>query len=352
MSQSPTTFLRYVHNFRGLAILLIVAGHIAGLVTFEAHPGLNAAIQSLTINGSVYFVFIAGFLFQFLSRNYQYNSYLEKKVKNVILPYVLVSIPAILLCIWRDQPYYPDVGFAAEFPNWSVLQKVVVLYLTGAHFFHFWFMPMIILFYFSAPAFIWMDRQPRSYLVLPLLLALSVLVPRAEDDSLILQNFVHFLSIYTLGMFVSHYREKTLSYTQKYWLALTGAAISLTILEIYLKTTANYLSDIFYTNTLTKAILSLLIMYCLWRFDAAFSSRFHAVVGELANLSFGIYFLHGYFVYVYFAGVRYMGLSSWIQSGGILLFAVAFLPVMLCTIASLLVTKKLLGKNSRYVIGC
>ena len=114
MSQSPTTFLRYVHNFRGLAILMIVAGHIAGLLTFVAHPGLNAAIQSLTINGSVYFVFIAGFLFQFLSRKYQYNRYLEKKVKNVILPYVLVSIPAILLCIWRDQPYYPDVGFAAD----------------------------------------------------------------------------------------------------------------------------------------------------------------------------------------------------------------------------------------------
>ena len=352
MSQQSSNFLRYIHNFRGLAILLIVVGHVAGLLTFENRPRLNTIIQILIANGSVYFVFIAGFLFQFLSKKYQYGSYLKKKFKNVILPYLLISIPAIALCVWKGQPYYPATGFASAFANWSVFQQIAVLYLTGAHFFHFWFMPMIILFYFFAPLFIWIDRQPKFYSILPILLILSVLVPRAEDDSLVLQNFVHFLSIYTLGMFCSHYREKMLDYIQKHWLFLTIVVVALIALEIYMRITATPVISVLYTNTLAKAILSLLIMYCLWRFDATFSSRFHAVMNGLANLSFGIYFLHGYFVYIYAFGLSYSGLKSWMGSGEVLLLATVFLLVILCTIATLLVTQKLFGKNSRYIIGC
>ena len=352
MSQQSSNFLRYIHNFRGLAILLIVAGHVAGLLTFENRPKLNTLIHILTANGSVYFVFIAGFLFQFLSKKYQYGSYLKKKFKNVVLPYLLISIPAIALCIWKGQPYYSATGFASAFANWSVFQQIAVLYLTGAHFFHFWFMPMIILFYFFAPLFIWVDRKPKFYSILPILLTLSVLVPRAEDDSLILQNFVHFLSIYTLGMFCSRYREKILGYVQRHRLCLTIAVVALIALESYMITTATPIISVLYTNTLTKAILSLLMIYCLWLFDAAFSSRFHAVMNGLANLSFGIYFLHGYFIYVYAFGLSRSGLKPWIGSGEVLLLAMVFLLVILSTIASLLVTQKLFGKNSRYIIGC
>lgn len=352
MPQQSSNFLRYIHNFRGLAILLIVAGHVAGFLTFEDRPKLNTIIHVLTTNGSVYFVFIAGFLFQFLSKKYQYTNYLKKKFKNVVVPYLLISIPAIALCVWKGQPYYLTTGFASAFANWSVFQQIAVLYLTGAHFFHFWFMPMIILFYLFAPLFIWIDRQPKFYSILPILLALSMLVPRAEDDSLILQNFVHFLSIYTLGMFCSHYRESVLDYIRKHWLLLTLAVVALIALESYMRITATPVISVLYINTLAKAILSLLIMYCVWCFDAALPSRFHAVANGLANLSFGIYFLHGYFIYIFAFGLSYSGLKFWTGSGEVLLLAMTFLLVILCTIASLLITQKLFGKNSRYIIGC
>ena len=152
MPQKSQTFLRYVHNFRGLAILLIVAGHIIPFWDLSDYPIIRFLTLTVLSNGSVYFIFIAGFLFQFLSDKYKFKIYLQKKFVNVVLPYFFVSIPALCLCLLKNQTFGSTEGFASSFGTWSLLQKIAVLYLTGAHFFHFWFIPMIIIFYFFAPS--------------------------------------------------------------------------------------------------------------------------------------------------------------------------------------------------------
>ena len=86
-------FLRYVHNFRAVAIVIIVAGHAVVTLGRDAQPAQMDFLLDLLDNGTVLFVFIAGFLFEHLSRKFEYRSYLRKKLLNVIVPYLLISAP-------------------------------------------------------------------------------------------------------------------------------------------------------------------------------------------------------------------------------------------------------------------
>ena len=77
-TKKSSKFLRYIHNFRGFAILTIVASHSIYHLRWS-----NEIIEKighvLIVNGTVYFVFIAGFLFQFLSLKEEQCFYCSRK---------------------------------------------------------------------------------------------------------------------------------------------------------------------------------------------------------------------------------------------------------------------------------
>ncbi len=79
----PTGFLPYLHNFRGIAILYIVAFHCWSSFGWGSHDLEKQVWNSLIVYGTVLFVFIAGFLFQHLSgranRSFSFSVYLKKK---------------------------------------------------------------------------------------------------------------------------------------------------------------------------------------------------------------------------------------------------------------------------------
>jgi len=118
-------FLRYIHNFRAIAILLIVAGHcVLGLTWGNyKYPLFKNLFIIILMNGTVLFVFIAGFLFQHLSSNFSYQKYLLKKNKYVILPYIICSIPAISvkLSLSRSLPIEVPVWPNDVFGNWPAV---------------------------------------------------------------------------------------------------------------------------------------------------------------------------------------------------------------------------------------
>ena len=88
-------FLSYIHSLRALAILSIVAVHCLPLFAWDRFRWQDRLLLSLVSNGTVLFVFVAGFLFQYLSYKFEYRRYLKSKLQNVLLPYVCVSLPMI-----------------------------------------------------------------------------------------------------------------------------------------------------------------------------------------------------------------------------------------------------------------
>ena len=75
-----TKILNYINVFRGLAILLIVAGHT---MQFGEIGSLTQKLSvEIFAGGTALFIFISGFLFQHLSGKYEFKNYMSKKWTN------------------------------------------------------------------------------------------------------------------------------------------------------------------------------------------------------------------------------------------------------------------------------
>jgi peptidoglycan/LPS O-acetylase OafA/YrhL len=163
---------------------------------------------------------------------------------------------------------------------------------------------MILIFYVFSPVFICLDRHPKSYLILPFLLILTVRIARPSDYD-ILRSLAHFLSVYIFGMLISRYKESILPAMKNIWLILLLFSVWLTILEIHHHILLNKLGFNYSLNTLTKILLSILLMYFLWRLDSRPNYKFNNTLKVFADWSFAIYFLHGYIMKSYFTIVEY-----------------------------------------------
>ncbi|MCX6632603.1 MAG: acyltransferase family protein, partial [Candidatus Solibacter sp.] len=136
-------FLSCIHSLRAVAVLCIVAVHCIPLFAWERIGWHNRLVVSLLSNGSIFFVFVAGFLFQHLSYKFEYRRYLKSRLQNVLLPYVLVSLPIIASQALRHRGVF-DPNYVHHWP--TVAQNVVWSLLTGTQTLGpFWFIPMIAL---------------------------------------------------------------------------------------------------------------------------------------------------------------------------------------------------------------
>ena len=122
--------LNYIHIFRAIAIIIIVAGHSISSKQEILKILLNIIIQ----DGTVLFVFISGFLFQYLSDSFSYPVYLKKKFFNIISPYIFTSIIGILMVFLHfiKNPFasvnevvqigmFLTTGLVHNFPTWYII---------------------------------------------------------------------------------------------------------------------------------------------------------------------------------------------------------------------------------------
>jgi peptidoglycan/LPS O-acetylase OafA/YrhL len=349
-------FLRYIHNFRAIAILLIVAGHCTWSMNWNnyQYPILKSLFGICFMNGTVLFVFIAGFLFQHLSSHFVLKQYLHKKLKFVILPYIIFSIPAIAakLSLSTSIPVKEPVWLSDLFADWPALvhfvftlKKIGWYIISGDSLTPFWFIPMISIFYMIAPILIYLDRHRKIYWSLPLFIAISIIVPRPIETTNILQSFLHFFSAYLLGMFASRYKERIIAVMEKLWIWVCFGIVAMVIMEVF-----HPGSQLGYSpyNFSQKMLLSMLLVYWLWRIESAIPKHIGAWGDNVASLSFGIYFIHYYFLYV---AREVSWCNTFFEGSGIHLL-VTFIITTLLSIASLKVAKIFLRNKSRIFIGC
>jgi surface polysaccharide O-acyltransferase-like enzyme len=291
-------FLRYIHSFRALAIVLVVAAHCITLFDWGRTGWPFQLVLSVIPNCTLFFVFISGFLFQHLSHKFEYRRYLKSKSQNVLLPYVIVSLPMIAAQAVNQSGAFDPTGVH----HWpTVAQNVGWSLLTGHHtLLPFWFIPMIAIFYVLAPVLLWIDRDGRPYYLLPLLLVVTVCVHRPNDFDHIWQSCAYFLPVYLFGMWFSRNRDRLLAWHDRWLPVLLTAAAGLVWLEVGLKqagyiksaamfSTENGLVD---TNAMQKLLLCGVLLVILRRLGEGL----HNKLKPLADASFGVYFLHMYFV--------------------------------------------------------
>lgn len=168
--------------------------HCIDVFHWENSRVLERFLRISISNGTVLFVFIAGYLFQHLSLRYKYKIYLMAKFRNVITPYLVTSIPAILVFILVLKRETVWEGFY----NDLIWLQVINFYITGLHLAPFWFIPVITIFYLVSPVLVFADRCKFFYFLLPVFVLVSCFVGRGVVSPFI--SFVHFF----FGLFFRH----------------------------------------------------------------------------------------------------------------------------------------------------
>lgn len=299
------SFLNYINVFRGLAILLIVMGH-------SMQIGSNGSLAhilwcEIVCGGTALFIFISGFLFQHLSGKFEYKNYLSKKRINVIVPYLITAIPGLLFC------FYMPAVYKNSFDGINILAQIPILLSIGrVHNTPTWFIPMIILFFICSFMLLRFEKKGFLYKLLPLLFLITIFLQRGEIEyeqllnlnyferyfayvKYIILGFIHFFSLYVFGMYCSKYKEIIDKFYERriaLWI-LTGFFAGL---NIYLSK-----SGIYSNYTVSKTFFTMLLLGYLKHYDEFIIShvKTNKTLDFIAKYSFGIFFIHWYWIFIY-----------------------------------------------------
>jgi probable poly-beta-1,6-N-acetyl-D-glucosamine export protein len=354
MSPQPLTFLTNVHLFRAVAIVLVVGTH----VLFEMHWPVELAWEfkiclSLAQNGTVPFVFVAGLLFQYRLQHFSYAKYLKTKLSYVVTPYLLISLPFVWIqyqgrfgCFAPDRAMYGD----------NVWLHTALMYLTGAQMVvPLWFVPMIGVVYLLSPAFVFLDRHPSSYWLLPPLLALASFAHRPEIQNHLGHSILYFVPVYLAGMWVGRYRVPVLSAARRYRVGLLCLIAAATAFEVFtrqrpgaIESLAPFSTErgVFDVNLYQKLAFSVVALELL----QGVGPRLARLLDPVADVSFGIFFTHYYLLFLGRHLLKVFGAGAWTGSAATLI-TLSAIVVGICT-ALALGLQRVMGRRSRYLIGC
>ena len=337
-------YQQHIHVFRGVAIMGIVTAHTIPSLDWSQWPLTGRFIDAIVNESSVFFFFIAGYLFQHLSARFVFQNYLRQKFFTVILPYLILSIPALIIFTQFTQ----RTGMWSWFYDLPVWEQVGLFLLTGKHLAPLWFVPTITLFYLFAPLLLWVDRKmPRLYWFIVPLLVLSTWLGRDGPHGPI-DKAIYLLPAYLLGMAFSHHKAQGMALVRRWWWALLAVVlVSCAGLVFQWTDPPHYQMPM-------KAAACLLLVWLLYRHHHRVGHRLDFV----AEVSFGIFFIHAYFisaikvVTVYLVeGAVYKGVGGDVIPGNLLTLLLYAGAVLVLSTSTIWVVKKVLCKHSRKLIG-
>ena len=329
-----------VNWIRGIAATMIVFIHMADGLEYSLNNSQHLLIGVL-VKGSTYiFVVISGFFFQLNIGKYRYSSYLAKKINNVIIPYILISIPAIAIYLLKLKPEHIWMDMDV-FYSWPIVAQLLFLLATGAHLGPLWFIPVLALIYLCAPLLHWISTLRWFPLITALGVYLFLATYRPDYNSSPIMAAIHFIPIYLLGMLFCQYRKAIQHHAHHCTWVFGLLLLTLTVISIYDK---SYFG--LQKASLFALLYILLLRHQVWIDRHAWLASTLSLVGIY---SFTLYFLHGYF-----AGL-YRMFSDYLQPPD---FAVYLLLRLLLTLATIAIcigitycVKRVAKQHSRLLIG-
>ena len=293
--------LNYMNIFRGIAIIFIVLGHSIDV----ENPLIKRVLMEFFAHGTIIFLFIAGFLFHYLSVNFDFGIYLKKKWLNVIMPYILTSIPGIIYCLFHHN----------IFSVYSPVIQIPLYLITGIiHNPPTWYIPLISVYFLFAKTFITLEKKNILYKIIPLFALLTIFLQRPQwsDSSnisitsfynylpliyiiLIIVISLHFVFVYLLGMYFSSNKDK-IKGLYRYRAVIWVLFILSSVIDIYLM---KY--NLPQNGDISKIFLSLLLLGYLKHYDLKIRKhkKINKIFTKIAKYSFGIFFVHWYTLMIF-----------------------------------------------------
>lgn len=336
------SYLNSINYFRGIAIVLIVAGHCYAIAGWQIDTFGERVIANLITGGTALFVFISGFLFHHIfAQKFSYRAFITRKVKDVLVPYLMLSIPYVVYVV-----FYRGYGYHSGYAEGN-LEAVVFYLATGRMLFAYWYIPFIMLTFALSPLHARFVRSRHQGGIILLLLGVSMLLHRPVDDINVMQSVVYFAPVYLFGIWASINRDLVFRVFAGREALLMMAVVALALLQAALYGGyGNFHKPPFaYAGLdvllLQKLVLCLFFMVLLQRLE----TRPVPVLALLAKSSFPIFFIHPFVIELILTWQARQ--PVWIPMG----FPVAVLLVTLLSMVIAGLTRKLLPKHSRRIIG-
>jgi surface polysaccharide O-acyltransferase-like enzyme len=342
-------FLTYIHSFRGLAILAVVATHVVDKLTHgkTAAPG-ERLVYAICQNGTVVFTFIAGFLFQHLSGRYRsYASYLASKLRTVIVPYVVASIPGLL--------HYATGGALTGLRPIGKVFYLFVALATAAHLpVPYWFVPMIVCIYLGAPLFRLLATSPYLPALVLLGVGLAMFAHRPLNMLHTGHSLLYFTPCYLAGIAVGRNQDHVLGLFDRYRRPASAAVVAAILVEalvlrrggaIYSLGPFSMEAGVLDIDLPAKLLLGLLAMSWLRRHQGPWD----VYLAPLATTSFGIFLVHKYVIDAIFLMLK----SEFSEPLPSLVELALIAPTVAgISFAMVEVTRRWFPAWSRYLVGC
>ncbi len=342
--------LKYIHRMRALAIVSVVAVHANDQLEWSQSPSLQRFMENLLQGSTVLFFMIAGFLFHHLSQRFEFGDYLLRKVKNVIVPFLIISAPGIALLL--NQPAFlashPEM---TDQPTW-VRVAFLVGYAGAQINYPLWFVPVMASLFVLAPLFMALLRQPRLFDgALVLMLAVSLLAHRADVSKYHhLELVMYYIGPYMLGMWASRQREDVHRFVDRqlglialvFLALLLGFTFFTDYRGSYVKTAFSQEKGLLDWVLLQKLVLFFLLVGLTRRWEKKSLPR----LDFLAEASFPIFFLHMYVILA-----AYHLTNWWIPAGSVLSLIGTTAGALGGSMLIVMMSRLTLRSHSRWVLG-
>ncbi|NBB74041.1 MAG: acyltransferase family protein [Bacteroidetes bacterium] len=347
----------FIDNFRAIAIFLIVAGHMYWLA-FPVFPPPEGYLINVLLNlitgGTAYFVFISGFLYYHVfSGRLNYAAFINKKVENVVVPYLVLGFPlavyTILVGNW-DVSVQSSDGPVLD----SVFVTLVFLLSTGNMMQAYWFIPFIFLLFLMSPLFDAFIRLRREWgwLLFGAAAAVALVLHRPPvPDVDQIQNVLYFLPFYLFGILCARDRlafVRLIGRPDMLVLSGVGLIAFAAIQGLLIGHVGNIRAEPFtpvFDFMFVQKMVGILFLCSILHI---FAEPLAATLNHVAKLSFGVFFLHPIIAFVIGGvtdGAPPRSGNPWLDLAiyALLVFALSLLATSTVKLA--------LGGRSRVVVG-
>lgn len=343
--------LNYFDYFRAVAILFIVAGHSDSLWAIDTLP--EKVVANIITGGTSLFVFISGFFFHHIFyKNFSYQKFILKKIKNVLVPYWILSTLAFLIVV-----VYLDKGYFELAESSNVLLSYLALYFkylySGRVLTAYWYIPFIMLTFALSPIFLkFIELQKIKQLtIFVVLLLLSMVVHRPEANLSPLHSFIYFTPIYMLGIIFSINQEKFLNLLKGkiILLGIGVVLVSLSQIKMY-GTHGNFHKDVIFSyQGIDRIILQkILLIFFIIGVLQTLSNKQVPIFKYLASISFPIFFIHPWILFF----ISYYSITDYLLFlPGIVIFIITTSIAIIGSILVANLIRLIFNKKSSYVIG-
>jgi surface polysaccharide O-acyltransferase-like enzyme len=361
--RKQSSFLGYLHSFRGFAIINIVFIHAFAYALFDFNgqrfdqkSPFYIANEVFFHNSTIYFALISGILFSVVLKSKGYKRFYSSKLKNVLLPYLFLTLLFSIFNPVFNPPVY--IPFALQPDFFSYLKAAFNNFIFGTAQFPYWYIPVLIFLYLVTPLLDYVMNIKRwGTLLMCVIIALPLAISRVElfdmqKNHLSLSTMIYFTGAYAAGIYFGTDPEKRFSWVKKNLLVFVMIALLSSAALVYCEVMElnkfgpwSLMSTLYYIQKMSLSGVFIVVFKNL-------GERQPRWLNPIAHYAFVIYFLHAFFLDLLVEPLLHV--INLHEIAPLNLFLAALLYLILAFALSMLVGwifKRLFGKSSKMLVG-